>query len=639
MAPRVDIARSELEALDFELAWLGRGAGALRLRLGEALEALGRSKGHHELGFASIEAYALERCERGPRWAADSRALARRLERLPSLRAALVLGELSWSMVELVARHADAESEPALLLVAMGSTVRAVRERLHGGVKSMGEDDEPTRRTLRKSVPIVDAWALAFTRLLMGAVAGSHSDDSLIEAMLAEALTLMQSLDREAANTELPPGEEEARAAWLEQLAALRSEAERAAESRVERGIERGGEHGGHAAAPAVSLLDGQRREARRLDAEVQRLAEELAKRDLRIGELFEQLRRANGWRRLGWATEAQYARERVGVSYSSLKSRRTLSRRAAALPALAEALAQARIGYEAAMLVGRVARPETAAAWVARAEGRTLKHLREEVDAVEMVASVTGDASALVPPDEATMEAYFAIETYVLSGGSALQEEPPAIANDSPEHGGTENDGQMSADGNDQRSPQNGGRSDSQMLAEGADPLNALEAALDTLPVRAGASKVTVRFRLSEELCAFWRDVEARFSRSAIPGSFLSFMCVATWKVWAHGFDMKQAYAHIYARDRFRCKSPVCPCRAVTPHHLRFRSQGGGDEDENIGSLCVWCHLQGVHEGRLTAEPPASRIRWELGRDPILVVEHRTRIRLDRLGKGGAAA
>ncbi|HEV8247244.1 MAG TPA: hypothetical protein VGP93_15810, partial [Polyangiaceae bacterium] len=62
------IANDEVVRLDAELIRLGRGVAALRLRVGEALEALGSSGGHHELGFSSLEAYARERCEQSGRW-------------------------------------------------------------------------------------------------------------------------------------------------------------------------------------------------------------------------------------------------------------------------------------------------------------------------------------------------------------------------------------------------------------------------------------------------------------------------------------------------------------------------------------------------------------------------------------------
>ncbi|HEX6275559.1 MAG TPA: HNH endonuclease, partial [Polyangiaceae bacterium] len=82
--------------------------------------------------------------------------------------------------------------------------------------------------------------------------------------------------------------------------------------------------------------------------------------------------------------------------------------------------------------------------------------------------------------------------------------------------------------------------------------------------------------------------------------------------------------YFRVYRRDAFRCSSPVCRRRDVTPHHLVFRSHGGGDEDDNVASLCSWCHLHGVHEGRIGAEPPASRIRWRIGRSGTLRIDGR---------------
>src|SRR5688572_25332048 len=99
------IPYSEALRLDAELVRLARGASALRLAVGEALDALSSSGGHHELGFSSLEAYARERCERSGRWAADTRWLARKLQSLPRTREALRAGTIGWSTAELLARH------------------------------------------------------------------------------------------------------------------------------------------------------------------------------------------------------------------------------------------------------------------------------------------------------------------------------------------------------------------------------------------------------------------------------------------------------------------------------------------------------------------------------------------------------
>jgi hypothetical protein len=64
------------------------------LRLGQVLELMQRKACCFELGFSSLAAYALERCERGARWVEVACCLARRLEVLPLLRSALATGRI-----------------------------------------------------------------------------------------------------------------------------------------------------------------------------------------------------------------------------------------------------------------------------------------------------------------------------------------------------------------------------------------------------------------------------------------------------------------------------------------------------------------------------------------------------------------
>src|SRR5690349_22011230 len=94
---RLAISREHLEVLDGELAGRASDSGRLRFEMGWGLDLLERSGGDHELGFSSIEAYALERCERSASWTQKARGLACRLEKLPALADALGSGELSWS--------------------------------------------------------------------------------------------------------------------------------------------------------------------------------------------------------------------------------------------------------------------------------------------------------------------------------------------------------------------------------------------------------------------------------------------------------------------------------------------------------------------------------------------------------------
>jgi hypothetical protein len=123
------LPEDELARVDTELEALARAESALRLRLGQALEVLGRG-GHFELGFSSLGGYALERCERSVRWVEAARCLARRLESLPQLRRAVAFGAVSWSMAEVLVRVAQAEDESAWLEAAHGRTVREMRARV-----------------------------------------------------------------------------------------------------------------------------------------------------------------------------------------------------------------------------------------------------------------------------------------------------------------------------------------------------------------------------------------------------------------------------------------------------------------------------------------------------------------------------
>ena len=50
----------------------------------------------------------------------------------------------------------------------------------------------------------------------------------------------------------------------------------------------------------------------------------------------------------------------------------------------------------------------------------------------------------------------------------------------------------------------------------------------------------------------------------------------------------------HVLQRDGWRCQ--VCGnMQNLQVHHLKFRSQSGGDEEQNLITLCAECHAQ-VH-------------------------------------------
>ena len=146
---------------------------------------------------------------------------------------------------------------------------------------------------------------------------------------------------------------------------------------------------GGGEAGPAPS---GRRaRTTRGLDARIVQLSREYSAAEVELARTALAFHQAEGARRLGYATEAQYARERLGLSPRA--SRPSSPSRGARSAACALRSSAARIGHEAALLISRVATAETAEAWVARARERTVKHLAEDVRAAELVRAVGGPA------------------------------------------------------------------------------------------------------------------------------------------------------------------------------------------------------------------------------------------------------
>ncbi len=714
----------DLERLDARLASLAQAETGLRLRLGQVLEVLGRGK-HFELGFSSVAAYALERCDRSVRWVEAARCLARRLEALPELRRAMALGEasggVSWSMGELLARVAQPPDEASWIELARSRTVRQMRvlvleatadDRAVGGVvlkghsvsavaasagaasagaapagaasagaASAGEnaEDEGGEEmcTLTCTVDREEGWLFEATRALLSQL-GERSVDAQIEGLLAEGQgSLLAALPPGALDLDrLESADTAAQQRWLQELSRWRAEAEarceghflgsvlaaRAAASsagagercgfaewngtseRVQGAVAVAAALGGAALEGAVAApervqgavavaaaLGGASLEGagcRELDAVVRGLSRALANHELELSRRILSLHRADGWRRLGYASETQYARERLGMSRSSMAARRALALRLEKLPMVAHALGAGQIGVEAALQVVRVATPTTQVAWVARAQQRTIKHLREEVAAALVAVRVSGEAHC-PPPVEVEMAAFQQLEQAVVSG-TVCQPRP---ANDS--HVERDLDRvRLAEPASEER------RAWLVMLGslgkwlEGGLQMSAAggRAAASSAASRIGSSagRITLRLRVTRATCVWWRGLEAQARRWLPCGmSFLSFLCLSMWQAWRHLLGPDVAYGQIYIRDRHRCTSPVCSRKDVTPHHLQFRSAGGSDKPANITSLCLWCQLCGVHGGRIRAAGSAELIHWELGppRSPCLVVHGRERV------------
>ena len=563
----------EVGRIDEELYRLARGAGRLRLRIGQALHRL--DHGYHELGFSTLSAYALERCCRGGRWAAESRALGRRLQSLPQLRDALETGSIGWSMAELLARHATPQIEAALLEVARGKTVQAMRIALSPNDEL---DNDELARTLSLTVPVEEAWALQATRMMIEHMDGKSTGEHWLGSLLAEGyVSLLELID--PGENDFSAGIEAEDTAWraeMKQLQHLHAEAELRSHPAVAMQPTAG-------QAPDVDDLPTG---IEALDTRIRQYSAELSSRDLFFGQVAQRFLALRGWQSLGFVSEAHYARERLGMSRASLRSKISLARRSHGLDHVVDALQQGRIGFEAAQLVARIATVDTERAWVERAAHRTFKHLREEVQAVEL-ATRFGGKTDRSPPSEEHIEQMQALERSILSG-----ELLRSVAGD-------------------------------QAMDDSSDALD------EATPVQISGSpggKATLRMRVPGDLLLHYRQLEGVL-RQKLPGmGFLQFLCWSFWRTWVPALGVSDKWEAIYRRDRYRCTSPVCHQRNVTLHHVQYRARAGTDSPDNLTSPCAFCHLQGEHGGRLKILPPGSDPTWLLGRRPIMRVHRRER-------------
>jgi hypothetical protein len=84
----------------------------------------------------------------------------------------------------------------------------------------------------------------------------------------------------------------------------------------------------------------------------------------------------------------------------------------------------------------------------------------------------------------------------------------------------------------------------------------------------------------------------------------------------WLHEVEHGDAIA---VRDGFECIVPGCTNRCGSPHHLRFRSQGGPDDAWNLAFLCHTHHLELLHQRgliRVYGRAPDALV-FELGIRP----------------------
>jgi len=114
-------------------------------------------------------------------------------------------------------------------------------------------------------------------------------------------------------------------------------------------------------------------------------------------------------------------------------------------------------------------------------------------------------------------------------------------------------------------------------------------------------------------------RLLERHHGRPSSECEALDAMCDHALEAWTALLGARSARERrdqaICERDGWRCTVPGCTShRGLHAHHLHFRSAGGGDEPENLTTLCAAHHLRGVHRGTLRIRGRAPEgLRYEL--------------------------
>jgi len=167
--------------------------------------------------------------------------------------------------------------------------------------------------------------------------------------------------------------------------------------------------------------------------------------------------------------------------------------------------------------------------------------------------------------------------------------------------------------------------------LASHPDPPHILESSRNTY-----STYTTFRWILSEDTAAFLAQqiasIQDRAARedhggphqggpNALPTwSALLLICHHARRAWSQmEAPRSKREEAILERDDWRCAVPGCSSRrSLQRHHIVFASRGGGNEPENLVTLCAFHHLIGVHQGliriRGKARTGAENLLFELG-------------------------
>jgi len=638
--------------IDRELRLACHGEVAMRRELGCAARVLLERRLYRRIGFVRLSDYARERLGISGRTLQEAAWVATRLDALPAISRAYDRSELSWARARALCAIATVEDEEQWLEVARTRTVEeleelAKRSRRRSDVPpdpaadGAEIDGEPALRW-RFACParVRAVWGRAVelaSRMAGGPLAtweaaeaiaaegfsGRPSGASLGDRSLIEAMRLARR-QRCAGGVREPPVTVSCREggtvrpadgirertvtmdgvpfpAELARASAATSPAERIPADTVASSVLSApvDAEPSAPAGPVPLVLEPAPADAFALDARLHEATRVIRTAEPRIGRLLRVVVDHKLYRMLGFATLDAYARERLGLSIRKVWALAKLERATARSDDFGRAYREGRLSWVQAVTLLPVLDRTNAPAWVARADGVTVRRLSDEVSWVLEARDVSGSAASLAPPP---------LDSRLASPAAPLV----AACRESSRGGGYAGECR-------ETSPacrlQIGARSAALATQQSAAPSSAsplLTAELDA--ARSEIVDAEIAFVAPVSVIALLRDVLDAFAQPGAP----------RWRALerllhhvVHHWESQPRHPDpIFARDGWRCTVPGCSSRRnLHDHHITFRSRGGLNTRDNRTAVCAAHHLHGLHDGTIRASGPApSGIEWQLG-------------------------
>ncbi|MGH7858641.1 MAG: HNH endonuclease, partial [Candidatus Binatia bacterium] len=298
------------------------------------------------------------------------------------------------------------------------------------------------------------------------------------------------------------------------------------------------------------------------LDRRMRAVVRELQRIDWRTGRLLRLLFERRLERLVGFPSEEDYLRDRLGMAVRKARVLIALDRMSDDAPELGEAYREGRISWVRAMILLPLIKAGVSVPlrpWLARAREVSVRGLSDEVAwAIERRAA--GQPGWFEPPPLGGKLAPVALE---------VPEDPQ--------------DPQDVAAG----------------LAEGG------------MQMRDGS---VIELSAPASVAATFRHLLIAWSEPGEPSwKGLVRLLAHVFREWQRTQGRRN---RIMERDDYRCRVACCTSRRnLHTHHLVYRSAGGGEDDDNLAGACAAHHLNGVHVNRIRARGNASdEIVWELG-------------------------